>query len=115
MSKHTSHKKLTPEQREELQQCLATTPHAKVYRRVRMLLYLDEGYSVEDIQKHTGYAERAQFYWLHRYREEGLEGLADRPRSGRPRTRPQPTGRLGFWARLTLEQMQRYHPKAYLY
>lgn len=114
MSKHTSHKKFTPAQRKELQQCLATTPHAKIYRRVRMLLYLDDGYSIEEIQTHTGYAERAQFYWLRRYRDEGLDGLADRPRSGRPRTRPQPNVSLGRWARLTLEQMQMHHPKTYL-
>jgi transposase len=114
MAKHIVHKKLTPTQREELQRCLATTPHAKIYRRVRMLLYLDEGYSAEEIQAHTGYAERAQFYWLRRYRDEGLDGLADRPRSGRPRTRPQMKDRLGRWARLTLEQMHRHHPKAYL-
>lgn len=114
MSTHTAHKKFTPDQREELQQCLATTPSAKVYRRVRMLLYLDAGYSVAEIKEHTGYAERAQFYWLRRYRDEGLAGLIDRPRSGRPRTRPQLAGRLGRWARLTLEQMHAHHPKAYL-
>lgn len=114
MSKHTVQKKLTPAQREELQQYLATTPHAQVYRRVRMLLYLDAGYSTEEIKEHTGYAERAQFYWLRRYRDEGLDGLADRPRSGRPRSRPQVKARLGRWARLTLEQMHAHHSKAYL-
>jgi transposase len=114
MSKHRVHKKLTPDQRAELQQYLATTPHAKISRRVRMLLYLGEEDSAEEIHEHTGYAERTQFYWLRRYREEGLDGLVDRPRSGRPCTRPQPKARLGRWARLTLEQMHRHHPKAYL-
>jgi transposase len=114
MSTHTTHKKFTPEERAELQQYLATTPSAKVYRRVRMLLYLDAGYSAAEIQEHTGYAERAQFYWLCRYRDEGLDGLTDRHRSGRPRTRPQLKERLDHWPRLTLEQMSTHHPKAYL-
>jgi len=46
--------KLTPEQRRELQELLHTTSHVKVYRRAKMLLYLDEGYAPEEIQQHTG-------------------------------------------------------------
>ena len=63
---------------------------------------------------HTGYAERAQFFWLRRYREAGIAGLEDRPRSGRPRTREVSPRRLEPWARITLEQMHANHPTAYL-
>jgi hypothetical protein len=59
-------RKLTPEQRGELQVLLKTTSSVKVYRRGKMLLYLDEGYSPQQIWNHTGYVERAQFYWLRR-------------------------------------------------
>lgn len=109
----TKSRKLTPDQRSELQELLNTTSSVKVYRRTKTLLYLDEGDSPEQIQRHTGYAERAQFYWLRRYREEGPDGLEDRPRSGRPPTREAPP-RLEKWARITLEQMHANHPTAYL-
>jgi transposase len=107
-------RKLTPKQRSELQELLNTTSSVKVYRRTKTRLYLDEGDSPDQIQRHTGYAERAQFYWLRRYREEGAGGLKDRPRSGRPRTRKAPA-RLATWARITLEQMYANHPTAYLH
>ncbi len=97
----TKSRKLTPEQRCELQELLDTTSSVKVYRRAKMLLYLDEGYSPKQIRKHTGYAKRAQFFWLRRYRAEGIRGLEDRPRSGRPRTREAPSRRLANMAVLT--------------
>jgi transposase len=109
----TRSKKLTSAQRRELQELLYTTSHVKVYRRTKMLLYLDEGYAPKEIRMHTGYSERAQFFWLHRYRESGVQGLTDLPRSGRPRTRKAPS-ELAEWARITLEQMHKHHPTAYL-
>jgi transposase len=107
-------RKFTPEQRCELQDLLHTTSSVNVYRRAKMLLYLDEGASPEEIRTHTGYAERAQFFWLCRYRKAGTRGLGDPPRSGRPRTRQAPSLRLAQWARITLEQMHANHPTAYL-
>jgi transposase len=106
--------RLTPEQQQKLQELLTTTRDANVYRRAKMLLYLDEGYSVDWIHEHTSYAERSQFFWLRRYRAEGISGLEDRSRSGRPRTRDPHPLRLAKWARITLEQMQKKHPKPYL-
>lgn len=107
-------RKLTPEQRGELHELFLTTSSVNVYRRTKMLLDLDEGLSPAEIRRHTGYAERAQFFWLNRYRGEGVRGLEDRPRSGRPRTRLAPSRRLENWARITLEQMQTNHPTTYL-
>ena len=107
-------RKLTPEQRCELQELLNTTSSVNVYRRAKMLLYLDEGSSPEELRKHTGYAERAQFFWLRRYRKVGPRGLEDRPRSGRPQTRKTPSRRLEQWARITLDQMHANHPTTYL-
>jgi putative transposase len=109
----TKSKKLTPDQRRELEDLLQTTAHVKVYRRVKMLLYLDDGYPPDAIRKHTAYSERAQFFWLQRYRASGVQGLEDLPRSGRPRTRKAPA-KLEHWAHLTVAQMQRNHPTAYL-
>jgi transposase len=58
---------------------------AKLYRRAKVILYRNGGYTPDEIEEHTDYSEREQRNWVRRYREEGVEGLYDRPRSGRPR------------------------------
>jgi putative transposase len=140
---------LSETQWRELEEVIRRTRDSKVYRRAKVILYRNAGYTVDEIQDHTEYSERAQQYWLSRYREEGVAGLGDHPRSGRPRSESQrfsaeqdvkpeaeqdvkpeaeqdvkpeaeqdieqDTGKrvskLAYWARVTLECMQEYHPK----
>ena len=80
---------LSETQCRELEEVIRTTRDIKVYRRAKVLLYRHAGYTVDEIQDHTEYSERAQQYWLSRYREEGVAGLRDHPRSGRPRAESQ--------------------------
>jgi transposase len=75
---------LSTDQRRELETLLKITKHVKVYRRAKVILYLYGGRSTEFIWEHTGYNRRSQYYWLSRYSREGIEGLYDHPRSGRP-------------------------------
>jgi transposase len=75
---------LSADQRQELETLLKTTKHVKVYRRAKVIVYLYGGRSTEFIQEHTGYNRRSQYYWLNRYSQEGIQGLYDHPRSGRP-------------------------------
>ena len=63
------------------------TGEAKLYRRAQVILYRNGGYTPDEIEVHTDYSEREQRNWVRRYREEGVEGLYDRRRSGRPRRR----------------------------
>lgn len=143
---------LSETQWRELEAVIRTTRELKVYRRAKVILYRNAGYTVDEIQEHTEYSERAQQYWLSRYQKEGVAGLFDHPRSGRPRKEFQgfsdtqtvepeaeqegtseveqedtpeaeqegtqapekmvPT--LDYWARVSLECMQKYHPKHYI-
>lgn len=118
---------LSESQRLELEELIATTAEIKVYRRAKVILYRNAGYTAEEIQEHTGYSERMQRCWVCRYRKEGIAGLFDRPRSGRPKQvrtqeRQEETqeetqeivSKLDYWERLTLEQMYAHHPKHYL-
>jgi len=75
---------LSEDQRQELLHLLKTTQDVKVYRRAKVLLYLYQGRPANFIAKHTGYSQRSQYYWLRRYSLEGVDGLRDHPRSGRP-------------------------------
>ena len=80
---------LSATQRRELEEVITTTRNIKVYRRAKVILYRNAGYTADEIQDHTEYSERAQQYWLNRYRAEGVAGLRDHPRSGRPRSESQ--------------------------
>lgn len=115
--------KLSADQHHELEQLVKTTHDVKLYRRAKVILYQDAGYSAKEIRVHTEYSEREQWWWLARYRQEGVDGLRDRLRSGRPRqegaapvapSEPVQRASLEEWARITLEQMHAHHPKPYL-
>ncbi len=76
---------LSEQQCRELEAFKMNTKEAKLYRRAKVILYRNGGYTPDEIEEHTDYSEREQRNWVRRYREEGVEGLYDRPRSGRPR------------------------------
>lgn len=65
---------LSETQWRELEEIIRTTRDIKVYRRAKVILYRNAGYTVDEIQEHTEYSERAQQYWLSRYQEEGGAG-----------------------------------------
>ena len=62
------------------QQCV----EARSYRRARMLLLADRGESIRGIARIMGSNRSLVREWFRRFRSEGMEGLADRPRTGRP-------------------------------
>ncbi len=76
---------LSEQQCRELEAFKMNTKEAKLYRRAKVILYRNGGYTPDEIEEHTDYSEREQRNWVRRYREEGVAGLYDRPRSGRPR------------------------------
>jgi len=78
---------LSEQQCRELEVFKMHTREAKLYRRAKVILYRNGGYTPDEIEEHTDYSEREQRNWVRRYREEGVAGLYDRPRSGRPRGR----------------------------
>lgn len=124
---------LSDAQRQELEHFSISTRASVLFRRAKIILYKNEGMSIAEIHKHTGYSAEAQDWWWHRYISQGLDGLRDKPRSGRPASMvpsskaetsaptssatpsPAPTeAGLSHWARVTVEQMHAHHPKRYL-
>ena len=55
-----------------------------IYQRLMMLAYLKEGMSKAQVSRLTLTAPDRVYAWLKRFREQGMEGLRDKPRSGRP-------------------------------
>ena len=63
-----------------------TTAEAGLVRRARIVLLVGEGKPLDQIARQVGVRPNVVRTWADRYRTGGLDALADRPRSGRPRT-----------------------------
>ncbi len=57
---------------------------ARIYRRARMVLLAGSGTSVAAIARMTGTNRTRVGDWLRRFKKDGVGGLKDQPRSGRP-------------------------------
>ena len=57
----------------------------KVRARLRMILFLKEGYKPKEVATIMRTTERTVSIWKKRYREEGREGLRTREKPGRKR------------------------------
>ncbi len=60
------------------------TQNADIRTRCQMILLSAQEHAVSEIAELTFFNEDSILYWLDRYESEGLAGLEDRPRSGRP-------------------------------
>src|ERR1035437_7409995 len=54
--------------------------------RAEVVLGAAEGFSAREIAERVGCSEKLADRWRARYERDGIEGLRDRPRSGRPLT-----------------------------
>src|SRR5579871_3840234 len=64
------------------------TVEARLARRARTVLLLEAGHSVRVTAERVGLAPRMVQHWKRRFLAEGLAGLADAPRPGRPKVIP---------------------------
>ena len=64
----------------------ATTIRAGLAKRGRVILCIAEGLSVAETVRRVGISKRLVYKWVERFQTEGIDGLHDRPRSGRPPT-----------------------------
>src|SRR3954468_1788774 len=64
-------------------------------QRARIVLYAAEGLHDTEIAARLDTSSGLVGRWRRRFAEHRLEGLADKPRSGRPRRFPPGTGRRG--------------------
>lgn len=76
---------LTPAERADLDRRLraGTTPHA-VHERLRMVAAVADGATVPAAARALGHHPQTVRKFVKRFRAEGVAGLEDRPRSGRP-------------------------------
>ncbi len=56
----------------------------RVRQRLMGMLHLRQGRSVPQAAPAIGLSERKLRNWVHRFNADGIDGLRDRPRSGRP-------------------------------
>lgn len=69
-----------------------TRPHREVLR-AKIVLLAAEGHTNAEIARRLDSTERSVHTWRRRFCEEGLPGLEERPRPGRPRSfSPLPSG-----------------------
>lgn len=78
---------LNDAQRQELRR-LAREAIGRVSERAHFVLLSDQGKSVPEIGALMGYSAQAVYPWLERYQRQGVAGLYDEPRSGRPPNEP---------------------------
>src|SRR2546429_6052646 len=63
---------------------LARRESGRVCQRVLMIANMLEGMEHEEAARLAGLSRSAAYEWHNRYEEDGIEGLHDRPRPGRP-------------------------------
>jgi transposase len=58
----------------------------RLAERARLLLWARQGWRVGDLVRMLGWSDPTVRVWIKRFNAQGLEGLKDAPRSGRPPT-----------------------------
>jgi hypothetical protein len=87
---------LSEQDRRELERRAGTPtlPYRDV-QRARLILYAAEGMQDKDIAVRCDCHPEVVSKWRRRFCEQGIEGLRDKPRAGRPRRFPPAAGRRG--------------------
>ncbi len=81
--------RLTPAEDAALRLLYRGTDNADVRSRCQMILLSAQGHNAAEIARLTFFDQDTVLFWFERYEADGVEGLQDRPRSGRP---PKMTG-----------------------
>lgn len=76
---------LTQEQFAEIEQAINYSPHPEVRQRAIAIRLLHKGYKPEEVAEMVAISANTIWMWHRRWRESGIAGLQDQPRSGRPR------------------------------
>jgi transposase len=70
-------------QRAVLEQGYEQSPSAALRRRCQMILLKSQGRTSNEIAQIVGVCEMAVHNWVHRYEEQGFQGLQTKPGRGR--------------------------------
>ena len=77
---------LDPKERAQLAEAASKQKRVRNWRRVRAIELLAEGRSPEAVARALGCARSSVYAWAKAWRERGLSGLQEEPRSGRKRS-----------------------------
>jgi len=68
----------------DLDRTYRATNNADLRTRCQIILLSNEDFSAPQIARFVRFSEDTVLYWIDRFEAEGLAGLEDRPRPGRP-------------------------------
>jgi Winged helix-turn helix len=68
---------------------LKQTKEARIFRRAQAMRAVVQGHRLQTVSDSLRFTYSALRKWVHRFANQGVQGLVDRPRSGRP---PKVTG-----------------------
>lgn len=77
-------RRLTPAEVADLGSTYRVTNDAELRTRCQIILLSNEGHSTPEVASLVRFSEDTVLYWIDRFETEGLPGLEERPRSGRP-------------------------------
>jgi len=92
----------------------ALTLPFRVVQRARLILYAADGMIDKEIAVRCGCHPQVVSKWRRRFCEQGIEGLKDKPRAGRPRRFPPAAGRRGRRGRVRAARPPRPAARALL-
>ena len=67
-----------------LDTCLKRTKEARIFRRAQAVREVVKGQRIQNVSDGLQFTYAALRKWVHRFANHGMQGLVDRPRSGRP-------------------------------
>ena len=76
---------LTEEQLKEIEQAIKNHPELRVRPRAQIIRLLHLGHKRAEVGQLLGISTGKVHYWYERWQTSGVSGLADKPRSGRPK------------------------------
>ena len=80
-------RELSGDERRELERLARSrTEETRLVQRAKIILGLAAGERPYQVAAKVGVGRMAAYEWLHRFNAEGLKGLTDHPRPGRPHT-----------------------------
>jgi transposase len=68
----------------ELKRLARAEKHAKLSKRIQMIVLAIEGYTAPAIAQSVGISRRVCQQWVQRFNQEGLDGLQDKSGRGKP-------------------------------
>ena len=76
---------LTTEQLQQVETAIKSHPNLRVRQRAQMIRLLHLGHKPEEVGELLSVTGALVYLWHGRWREAGIDGLVNKPKSGRPK------------------------------